>query len=857
MSWTAPWLLAGLAFLPLLWWLMRLLPPSPRAQIFPALLLLGSSAQSSAQQRLPWWLIILRLLLAACLILGLAGPVWRKATTQQPALRQTLIIDNGWTAATRFEDIRKLALRAIDDHSSATSLLRIMPSASDNRSAPDWMSPAMAKQQIQKLEPMPWAGNRVAVTKWPATGDTLLVSDGLDQSSASKVIAWGQKSGRVRIIEAARLPPVQITSVKQDAAGLAVTLAQAPIAQMRSYTLSARNSDGSTAAIGTGTIAANQTTTRLLLPLAPGAGVRLSHVEVNGEASSAAVHLLDSRAARIYVGISNSESDTPQPLRSADFYVDRALQTHADVTRGNSAALLARGVNILMIPDRLPQQPVEQAKLSGWVEQGGVLILFAGPRSQPTNNSLLPVPIRAATRSLSGAMSWGKAASLGPWPAASPFSGLPIPSDVSVQQQWLAEPGLAKQSQSWAQLADATPLVSAQNRGRGLIVLFHTSANADWSNLALSGLFEQMLLRLLPFAASLESASTVQNDTRFALKQSLTGSGQVQPPTKETMIAYEKLAQARQASADLPPGRYAATGKQFVLNVGGAMPDWISNYRGAQLQNSAANRLAFDARAPLLTLAAILLLLDGLATLTLKGLWRKPRLPAFAALFCALFISLPHSIAEAAPERFDVRLCAVRGVADADALAGLQIVAQSLKMRTAIVPGEPRLVSLQDKNLGLCTLLYWPIGTASAPLDGVTTPALQRYMARGGFLFIDSGWSNAPIRNILDPLALPQLELFTPKHVLAKSFYLLERAPGGFDFSTLWLESGTQGNDGRTTQVILSNGRIASQWRGEGQAQERALRLGINAVIYALTGTYKADQVHAAGLLERMARQTK
>jgi hypothetical protein len=836
---------------------MRLLPPAPRAQVFPALQLLGPGATSTAQQQLPWWLILLRLLMAACLILGLAGPIWRKATTQQPALRQTLVIDNGWSAATRFEEIRSLALRAIDDHSRASSLVRIMPTASDQRSAPAWMSPAMAKQQVQKLEPMPWVGNRATLTKWPAMGDMLLISDSLDQDAADKLIAWGQTSGRVTILEAARLPPAQITSVQVQAAGLAVSVAQPPMAQGRSYTLSARNSDGASAAIGTVTIAANTNSARLLLPLAAAAGVRLSHVEINGEASSAAVHLLDTRSARVYVGISSSAEGAPQSLRSADFYIERALQTHADVTRGSSPTLLTRGVNILMIADRLPQQAAEQAKINNWVEQGGVLILFASPRSQPATNSLLPVPIRAATRSLSGAMSWGKAASLGPWPAASPFAGLPIPTDVTVQQQWLAEPGLAAQAQSWAQLADATPLVSAQNRGRGLIVLFHTSANADWSNLALSGLFEQMLLRLLPFATSLERAPVVQKDMRFELKQSISGIGQIQTPTMPKIVAYEKLTQARQASAAIPPGRYAAAGTQYVLNTGGVMPNWISNYRGAEVQRSTTNRLAFDARPILLTLAALLLALDGLATLTLKGLWRKPRLPAFAVFFAVLFLALPSTKAEAASQAFDVRLCAVRGVAEIDALAGLQILAQSLKMRTAIVPGEPKMVRLADKNLGACTLLYWPIGTQTTPLDSVTAPILQRFMARGGVLLIDSGWSNGPIRTIVDPLGLPPLELFAAKHVLAKSFYLLERAPGGFDFSTLWLESDTQGNNGRTTQVILSNGRIASQWRGEGQAQERALRLGINIVIYALTGTYKADQVHAAGLLERMARQAK
>ena len=46
-----------------------------------------------------------------------------------------------------------------------------------------------------------------------------------------------------------------------------------------------------------------------------------------------------------------------------------------------------------------------------------------------------------------------------------------------------------------ASLADGTPLVTAASHGKGLIVLFHVTANADWSNLPLSGLFVEMLRR--------------------------------------------------------------------------------------------------------------------------------------------------------------------------------------------------------------------------------------------------------------------------------------------------------------------------------------------------------------------------
>ncbi len=863
MSWTSPLLLGALLLLPLLWWLMRLLPPAPRVQPFPALMLLKQRDQPSAQQHLPWWLMLLRLLLAALLILGFAGPVWRNAGAPQPATQLTLIIDNGWTAATRFAELRSLAVQALAQQTRADTQVRLLPTAASSAAlalaANEWISPAMARQRLQKLDAMPWAANRAALTRFKARGDTLLISDGLDPASAHQLIDWASSAGRVMVREATRLPLVQIRRATMESAGIAVDIAQAAHHRPRSLSVAAQFADGRSASIATAHIKAGQTSARLRVPLAPGERVRIAQLRVIDEPSSGAVHLLDQRRARLYVGIISRDGATPQPLRSADFYVQRALQTHADVTRGSIADLLARGVNLMILPDNLPDAPQQRTQIQNWVAQGGVLLLFAGPRSQAMNNPLLPITLRPMARTLGGAMSWGKAASLGPWPTGSPFAGLPVPADVSVRQQWLAEPSLANRAPSWAVLSDATPLVSAQSRGRGLIILFHTSANADWSNLVLSGLFEQMLVRLLPFATMVGPASAAKPAAAYQLTEALNGYGELTAPVDGRLVPSAKLLAASQASAEVPPGRYEATGSRVIVNSGGIIPAWINSYAGALMING-KEHVSFDARRWLLTLAALLLLIDGLATLYLKGLLRRPRLSAFVTLAATALVSLPHDRAYAAPDgAFDVRLCAVRSSVDADAIKGLQNLSIALKMRTAILSGEPRLVQLGDRELGLCTILYWPLAVSTAALDAASAQRLQRYMAQGGLLFIDNGWSAPDAqtpRHVLSLLQVPPLEAFAANHVLAKSFYLLECAPDGFDFGAIWLESGTKGNDGRTSQILVSPARWAVAWHSQNTplVQERALRFGINVVIYALTGTYKADQVHATGLLERMAR---
>ena len=77
LAFTTPWVLAGLAALPGLWWLLRATPPAPAVIRFPAIrVLYGLTPTAETAADTPWWLLLLRLCLAALLVLGFAGPIW-------------------------------------------------------------------------------------------------------------------------------------------------------------------------------------------------------------------------------------------------------------------------------------------------------------------------------------------------------------------------------------------------------------------------------------------------------------------------------------------------------------------------------------------------------------------------------------------------------------------------------------------------------------------------------------------------------------------------------------------------------------------------------------------------------------
>ena len=109
---------------------------------------------------------------------------------------------------------------------------------------------------------------------------------------------------------------------------------------------------------------------------------------------------------------------------------------------------------------------------------------FAGPRLEKGGDDLLPVGLRVGGRSLGGALSWSTPQPLAPFDEESLFAGLTVPADVSVQRQVLADPALlTPEVKVWARLNDGTPLVTATRKGDGHLILFHITANSDWSNL--------------------------------------------------------------------------------------------------------------------------------------------------------------------------------------------------------------------------------------------------------------------------------------------------------------------------------------------------------------------------------------
>jgi hypothetical protein len=443
---------------------------------------------------------------------------------------------------------------------------------------------------------------------------------------------------------------------------------------------------------------------------------------------------------------------------------------------------------------------------------------------------------------------------------------------VEIRSQVLAEPSLDLASRIWASLADGTPLVTAKRQGKGWVVLIHTGADAQWSNLPLSGLFVDMLRRVVALSQGLAPVVTAQG---LAPTELLDGFGHLAPAKG----AAAALNAGDKPGPRHPPGFYGpADGRQaFNLAPHLAAPKPLAVLPGVTRMGLEGQRVQHDLTATFLSIALALAIIDGLVSLYLRGGLRRA-----VPLLLLGWIAVPVQAAEAVDAALDMRLACFKtydAALDRDCLAGLKGLSQVIAVRSTANLAEPVAVDPERDPVVFYPLLYWRISPRQRALSAMALERLNAYMAHGGMVVLDTGDEGQAgagpdtaelnrLRVLVQGLNLPPLVPLAPDHVLNRAFYLLKESPGRWDGTTLWIEApgATAANDG-VSPVVLGGNDWAGAWAvdehgrplhpvvpGGERQREMAYRFGVNLVMYALTGNYKADQVHLPAIMERLGR---
>lgn len=895
LAFLSPALLWGLLALPALWLILRAIPPAPLRRRFPAVvLLLGLADRDHSADRTPWWLLALRALAIAAVIVGFAGPVLNPVATARLSAPLLVVMDAGWADARDWPTAQKTALDAVSQAGRMGQPVAVIR-LTDAPTAPVFQSAEAWAGQVGGMEPS--ALNPADFAAWAAvlpqtSFDSQWIADGLDHTDRVLLLTALQDRGRVEVVQSSQ-PLFALRPAGLKDGEITITVARPAATAPAEVVVIARGPDPSGIPRDLARLPvlfnADDTEASAALSLPPELRNRITQFSIMGQNSAGAVSLSDDSLKRRKVAIVSGASDAEGlQLLSPTHYLLQAVAPISDMINGDLTDILVAKPDVIILAD--VAKLTESDALLEWVDQGGLLLRFAGPRlaaSDLANDPLLPVPLRAGGKIAGGAMSWGDPKSLAAFADTSPFAGLVIAEDVTVSEQVLAEPGPDLSSATLAALSDGTPLVTRRALGAGQIVLFHVTANAEWSNLPLSGLFVQMLERL-----TLSSRTPDQGGGALAgvwtADKILSGFGTLQDGTARAGVAGATLMTG--PSRALPAGIYAQEARRIAVNVVGADTAiapmvWPA---GTILRSNEAPR-AQNLMGPFLAAALVLLAVDILA-----ALWVSGRLSALAVIAaCVLF----------APEvRADDQMAirATGGVVLAHVLtgdakvdqiaeAGLIGLGARLAARTSIEPDAPLGVNLDADELAFFPFLYWPV-TSDAPLPSAAVfTKLNRFLRTGGMIMFDTRdgdfGGTTPEQNALQLIAsgldIPPLEPIPTDHVLTRSFYLINDFPGRATGSTPWVEQSTGSdiaadtpmpfrnqNDG-VTPVIIGGNDWASAWAvddqgvamfpvGRGRAgeeqREYAYRFGINVIMHVLTGNYKSDQVHVPALLDRLGQ---
>ena len=940
LSFTEPWLLAGLIALPALWWLLRVIPPRPvKVDFPPTRLLLDIKPREETPSRTPWWLTALRLLAAALVILAAAGPVWNpKGGASASSGPLVILLDDGWSAAASWEARIRSADELVSQADAARRAVALVPLSEPARDI-SLMPAGTARVALRQFVPKPYGIDRSAalplITKFLGEigdADIVWLNDGIDTGRGAEFVSGLHNAigNRALTIYEGGTPPAHALAAAENAAAKMTVKVLRASGGIESGMVRALDQKG--APIGETRFAfdatAHETDAAFDLPVELRNDI--ARLEIAGERSAGAAQLLDKRWRRRAIGIvSGASSDISQPLLATTFYLTKALAPFADVRNAERSApdeairqLLDQKLPMLILADVGTLSPELRQRLDDWIAQGGVLVRFAGPRLAAGDDDLVPVKLRRGNRSLGGTLTWEKPQHLAAFAPDGPFAGLPVPDDVTVTRQVLADPDPALASKTWASLADGTPLVTGERRGKGVLALFHISGDTRWSDLPLSGSFVEMLRRIVDMAGYADAAgSNFNSDTKVetvAPTRVLDGFGAfTAPPSTAKPV---KADYRGRASADHPPGFYGPVDGPVAVNTLAAT-DRLTPLDTSSLN---ANRASYtnaeprDLRGTLLSLALLLFVVDAIIIAilggTLAGLFRRRAAATALVLAVALSALNPHALdaqtrpakpaasTNAAKDDFAIKAVSqthlayvVTGNAETDNIvkAGLSGLSLFLAQRTALEAGDPIGIDPAKDELSFFPLIYWPVIADAPKPSQEAINKLDAYMKNGGTVLFDTrdaidapptsnGHSQTPgmlaLRQILSSLDIPELEPIPREHVLTKTFYLLRDFPGRFTSGQTWVEAlprdgdddgverPARGGDGVSPIIITSND-LAGAWAlrpdgqpmlpltpGEPRQREFAFRAGANIVMYTLTGNYKADQVHAPALIERLGQ---
>ncbi|HTE36701.1 MAG TPA: BatA domain-containing protein, partial [Reyranella sp.] len=390
-AFAAPGMLALLLVLPMIYWLLRLIPPLPRLIRFPAIrLLIGLEPSEQTPMKMPWWLLLLRLLLAAALILAVARPLLNPQAELPGKGPLLLVVDDGWSSAPGWTTRIAHAERLIQRAERAGRLVALVGTAPAPLDAPAVRKGALRPDEMRTIlrafRPKPWptdravAANEIDQLKLDPSAYVVWLSDGLDDEGSARLTERLQKfDGLQVVLPDASSTPLLLMPPAAEGRDLKVTALRPTADGPRKTAIQASDDQGRVVARIELDFAPSATKGEGVLPAPPELRNRMSRLDIEAQGGAGSAVLLDERNRRRPVAILGERASAAgQPLLQEIYFLERALDPYVSLTIGDRETVLTRSTAVLLVPDGASPSPNDRDEIAKWIERGGIAVRFAG-----------------------------------------------------------------------------------------------------------------------------------------------------------------------------------------------------------------------------------------------------------------------------------------------------------------------------------------------------------------------------------------------------------------------------------------------------------------------------------------------
>ena len=893
-----PWLLLALLGLPLLWlWLKYRTPPLPKRHLFPSTRFIATERQkhrtplaSKKRAQTPIWLRLLRVLTIATLILACASPFLPAENTithdetdalvkniiANPRQPVAILIDNGWSSATAWHHLQETLSQTIAI--LPDNLFTVIPTATPPKTPPTPLNARQAQETAKTLTAQAWFIDRIntlkALQAMPTPPQMLFwLNDGIASQAKNQLKNDLQSYARQQDIpfyqlrlhtnaDASLHPPPILTPPQDNDAKTLATITTSTTDANRLYTLSAY--DDKQNLLFTQPYQLNQKTLAVHLPKdsPPHFVNQIHYLKLTADASFDA-HQMPNAAQTFFLAASRHKPtiallhptvQPPPPLLDPNHYIATALAPRQlPITNTPIEDALSQNPSLIFWHDEytILNQEQQQA-LATWLKKGGTLIRFGGKNTLSQQHpDLTPAALQEISshaESLFAAPDKTPTTRILFMPTSPLYDFDSITTQITPQLAFLNNhPPQSPQPQIWAQTQDNRPVISARSVGQGWLVFFHQPIAPLRSDLAFSQHFPAILTTLTQIEN--QNATKTQNRPTTPAAQHaqqaepislLDGWGNLQPPQDHNTAITTATATP---SAVTPPGLYATAYQTHAFNLSAFLP---TPPRLADYNDIPVFALATAPPPPPPDinpwLVVTILMLITMETALLR-----------AVAIVLIVLSLPMQ-SQAQPYFYPQLAYMLTQDAQQNAISrqGLKRLTDYINQRTSIQLDEPLAITPYHDALPFMTLIYWPIGQDSQPLDSQAENRLRNYLSNGGIiLFAVKDQQAARI------MTLPAIEPIDAQHAINRSFFLLPTEIWRHArLSMPWTDQSQNQNQTETATIITMQDNIARIWQEDERniRTEIALRIGLNIVLYALTGNYKLDQIHALTIIDRLKR---